>query len=172
MLLHLRQSTCSVTVVACVVVAVVLCAWAPAASAQKPINPNINLDQLLRNPKFLNFQKNCLVDSGPCDGIGKRMKLLIGDLLTLGTCRQCSEFERINAPKVADALRERNPEIVDQLVEKYAARIAQSGINVANIEKEFGVTVDPNVVKKYSTTAQPRAQRRRTTAARVPVVDA
>nr|AOG12901.1 chemosensory protein [Eogystia hippophaecolus] len=79
---------------------------------------NIDLDEILGNPRLLNPYILCLLEQGKCTAEGKELKSHIHESLE-NYCENCTEAQRKGARRVIGHLINNEPESWEKLNAKY-----------------------------------------------------
>ncbi|XP_073973296.1 ejaculatory bulb-specific protein 3-like [Rhodnius prolixus] len=116
---------------------VVGCAW--AASTYTTKYDNIDLDEILNNPRVYKKYFDCLAYNTKCTPDGKELREVLPDALKTG-CSKCNEKQKAGAEKVIKFLLEKRRADFNILEEKYdpsgtyrkkySAEAKKHGINV------------------------------------------
>lgn len=114
---------------------------------------NINIENYLKNPRAVQFQLKCVIYGGPCDRIGKYLKITIPELLT-NQCRNCNPDQRKQAGRLVAFIQQNYPKEWDDAVKKFQGGKVISADEVKRFETEFGVKVD-NISTEPSATSLP-----------------
>ena len=93
--------------VACVVLAVVVCARPQNKYTTK--YDNIDLDEIIKNDRLMKNYVNCLLDKGNCSPDGAELKKVLPDALK-SECSKCSEKQREGSKKIINHLIDNKPE--------------------------------------------------------------
>lgn len=101
---------------------------------------NINIENYLKNPRAVQFQLKCVIYNGPCDRIGKYLKITIPELLT-NQCRNCNPDQRKQAGRLVAYIQQNYPKEWDDAVKKFQGGKVVSADEVKRFESEFGVKV-------------------------------
>jgi len=114
---------------------------------------NINIENYLKNERAVRFQLKCIIDDGPCDRIGKYLKVTIPELL-VNQCANCDSAQRERAGKLVSHIQQNFPEDWERAVKKFQSH--QGGLvkpeDAAKLETLLGVKLDPKLVGAASTT--------------------
>ena len=102
--------------VACVVLAVVVCARPQNKYTTK--YDNIDLDEIIKNDRLMKNYVNCLLDKGNCSPDGAELKKVLPDALK-SECSKCSEKQREGSKKIINHLIDNKPEWWKELEAKY-----------------------------------------------------
>jgi hypothetical protein len=117
---------------------------------------NINIENYLKNERAVRFQLKCIIDDGPCDRIGKYLKVTIPELL-VNQCANCDMAQRERAGKLVSHIQQNFPEEWERAVKKF--QVSSGGLvapeDAARLESVLGVKLDPKLVGATSTTAAP-----------------
>jgi len=128
---------------------VVLAVYAAVASAGSIRVPrqtiprefqNINIENYLKNPRAVAFQLKCVIYNGPCDRIGKYLKITIPELLT-NQCRNCNPDQKKQAGRLVAFIQQNYPKEWDDAVKKFQGGKVISADEVQKFEEQFGVKV-------------------------------
>lgn len=114
---------------------------------------NINIENYLKNPRAVQFQLKCVIYDGPCDRIGKYLKVQIPELLT-NQCRNCQPEQRKQTGRLVAFLQQNYPKEWEDAIKKFQGGRQFTGDEVKRFEQEFGVSVKSDTV---STIAPPSA---------------
>ncbi|KRT85071.1 hypothetical protein AMK59_2663 [Oryctes borbonicus] len=79
---------------------------------------NINIQEILNNKRLLKGYTNCLLEKGPCAPDAAELKRVLPDALQTN-CSKCSEKQRTGAREILTHLINNEPEIWNELEEKY-----------------------------------------------------
>jgi len=101
---------------------------------------NINIENYLKNPRAVAFQLKCVIYNGPCDRIGKYLKITIPELLT-NQCRNCNPDQRKQAGRLVAFIQQNYPKEWDDAVKKFQGGKVISADEVKKFESDFGVKV-------------------------------
>nr|AKT26492.1 chemosensory protein 18 [Spodoptera exigua] len=96
---------------------VLACAVASPADHYTDRFDNINIDDILNNPRLLNAYINCVLDKGKCTSEGKELKSHISDALE-NHCEKCTEKQRQGTRTVLAYLINNKPATWNQLTAK------------------------------------------------------
>lgn len=99
---------------------------------------NINIENYLKNPRAVQFQLKCVIYDGPCDRIGKYLKVSIPELLT-NQCRNCQPEQRKQTGRLVAFLQQNYPKEWDDAIKKFQGGRRITGDEVKRFEQEFGV---------------------------------
>jgi hypothetical protein len=148
-------------VLVCVVAAIT---YANAASirVRRQLVPrefaNINIENYLKNERAVAFQLKCIVYDGPCDRIGKYLKITIPELLT-NQCRNCDPEQRMRAGRLVAHIQQNFPKEWEDAVKKFQGGQVKPE-DAQKLETLLGVKLDPKLVggeAEASSTAAPAA---------------
>ncbi|KAK2576495.1 hypothetical protein KPH14_005821 [Odynerus spinipes] len=79
---------------------------------------DVNVEEILNNPRLRNQYVNCAAGSGPCiTGEAKFLKEVLPEVLVT-TCRKCTEKQQLFFDKVITWFNENDKETWDRLVAK------------------------------------------------------
>jgi len=101
---------------------------------------NINIENYLKNPRAVQFQLKCVVYDGPCDRIGKYLKVSIPELLT-NQCRNCQPDQKKQTGRLVAFLQQNYPKEWDDAIKKFQGGRQITGDEAKRLEQEFGVQV-------------------------------
>jgi len=101
---------------------------------------NLNIENYLKNPLAVQFQLKCVIYNGPCDRIGKYLKITIPELLT-NQCRNCNPDQRKQAGRLVAFIQQNYPKEWDDAVKKYQGGKTISKDEVKKFENQFGIKV-------------------------------
>ncbi|CAH4030432.1 allergen Tha p 1-like [Pieris brassicae] len=93
---------------------------------------NININDILNNPRLLNAYINCVLDKGKCTSEGKELKSHISDALVTN-CEKCTDKQRKGTRTVISHLINNKPQEWQLLTAKYDPQRKYS----AQYEKEL-----------------------------------
>ncbi|CAG4947241.1 unnamed protein product [Colias eurytheme] len=79
---------------------------------------NINIEEILGNPRLLKAYINCVLDKGKCTNEGRELKSHIREALE-NHCAKCTETQRKGTRTVIGHLINQDPTSWNQLVDKY-----------------------------------------------------
>lgn len=102
---------------------------------------NVNIENYLKNPRAVAFQLKCVIYNGPCDRIGKYLKITIPELLT-NQCRNCNPDQRKQAGRLVAFIQQNYPREWDDAIKKFQGGKVISQAEVKRFETEFGIKVD------------------------------
>jgi len=108
---------------------------------------NINIENYLKNQRAVLLQLKCIIYDGPCDRIGKYLKVTIPDLIT-GTCAHCTPSDRQTAGKLVAHIQKNFPKEWHDAVKKFQGGQAVKPEDASRIESLLGVKLDPELVAK------------------------
>jgi len=114
---------------------------------------NINIENYLKNERAVRFQLKCIVDDGPCDRIGKYLKVTIPELL-VNQCANCDTAQRERAGKLVSHIQQHFPEEWERAVKKFQGGLVKPE-DAAKLENLLGIKLDPKLVGASSTTPAP-----------------
>jgi len=114
---------------------------------------NINIENYLKNERAVRFQLKCIIDDGPCDRIGKYLKVTIPELL-VNQCANCDMAQRERAGKLVSHIQQNFPEEWERAVKKFQGGLVAPE-DAARLESVLGVKLDPKLVGETTTTAAP-----------------
>jgi hypothetical protein len=112
---------------------------------------NINIENYLKNPRAVQFQLKCVIYDGPCDRIGKYLKVSIPELLT-NQCRNCQPEQRKQTGRLVAFLQQNYPKEWEDAIKKFQGGRQFTGDEVKRFEQEYGIKADG-----VSTVAPPSA---------------
>lgn len=102
---------------------------------------NVNIENYLKNPRAVAFQLKCVIYDGPCDRIGKYLKITIPELLT-NQCRNCSPEQRKQAGRLVAYIQQNYRKEWSDAINKFQGGKVISADEVNRFESEFGIKVD------------------------------
>lgn len=114
---------------------------------------NINIENYLKNERAVRFQLKCIIDDGPCDRIGKYLKVTIPELL-VNQCANCDMAQRERAGKLVSHIQQNFPTEWERAVKKFQGGLVAPE-DAARLESVLGVKLDPKLVGETTTTAAP-----------------
>nr|AXF48713.1 chemosensory protein CSP17 [Lobesia botrana] len=79
---------------------------------------NLNIDEILENRRLLIPYVKCMLDQGRCTPEGKYLKTNVKDAM-ISSCLKCTDWQRKNARKVVNHLKEKEAEYWEQMKAKY-----------------------------------------------------
>jgi hypothetical protein len=106
---------------------------------------NINIENYLKNPRSVLFQLKCIVYDGPCDRIGKYLKVTIPELIT-GTCAHCSPSDRQTAGRLVAHIQKNYPKEWHDAIRKFQGGQSVKPEDASKFEAILGVKIDSDVV--------------------------
>ncbi|ODM98995.1 Ejaculatory bulb-specific protein 3 [Orchesella cincta] len=110
---------------------------------------NINIENYLKNERAVRFQLKCIIDDGPCDRIGKYLKVTIPELL-VNQCANCDMAQRERAGKLVSHIQQNFPEDWERAVRKFQGGLVKPE-DAARLESVLGVKLDPKLVGPMDT---------------------
>jgi hypothetical protein len=102
---------------------------------------NVNIENYLKNPRAVHFQLKCVIYDGPCDRIGKYLKITIPELLT-NQCRNCNPDQRKQAGRLVAYIQQNYPREWDDAIKKFQGGKVLTASDVKRFESEFGIKVE------------------------------
>jgi len=99
---------------------------------------NVNIENYLKNPRAVQFQLKCVIYNGPCDRIGKYLKITIPELLT-NQCRNCNPEQKKSAGRLVAFIQQNYPKEWDDAVKKFQGGKVVSADEVKRFEDQFGI---------------------------------
>jgi len=144
----------------CLVVAVSISeSYAASLRVKRQLVPrefqNINIENYLKNERAVRFQLKCIIDDGPCDRIGKYLKVTIPELL-VNQCANCDTAQRERAGKLVSHIQQNFPQDWERAVKKFQGGQLVKAEDAAKLETLLGVKLDPKLVAAFpSSTAAP-----------------
>jgi len=102
---------------------------------------NVNIENYLKNPRAVAFQLKCVIYNGPCDRIGKYLKITIPELLT-NQCRNCNPDQRKSAGRLVAFLQQNYPKEWDDAVKKFQGGKIITAEEANRFETEFGLKIN------------------------------
>ncbi|CAG7720238.1 unnamed protein product [Allacma fusca] len=105
---------------------------------------NINIDQYLKNQRSVLFQLKCIVYDGPCDRIGKYLKVTIPDLIQ-GTCSHCSPADRRTAGRLVAHIQKNFPKEWHDAVKKFQGQAVKPE-DASRFESLLGIKLEPELI--------------------------
>jgi hypothetical protein len=115
---------------------------------------NINIENYLKNERAVRFQLKCIIDDGPCDRIGKYLKVTIPELL-VNQCANCDNAQRERAGKLVSHIQQNFPSDWERAVKKFQGGQLVKAEDAERLENLLGVKLDPKLVAPTTTTAAP-----------------
>lgn len=106
---------------------------------------NINIETYLKNPRSVLFQLKCIVYDGPCDRIGKYLKVTIPELIT-GTCQHCSPSDRQTAGRLVAHIQKNYPKEWHDAIRKYQGGQSVKPEDANKFESLTGVKIETELV--------------------------
>ncbi|XP_075981771.1 allergen Tha p 1-like [Anticarsia gemmatalis] len=100
---------------------IVLCCVAVAVLADEKYTSkydDVNVDEVLENPRLLKGYVDCVMERGKCTSEGKELRDHMKDAIATG-CSKCTEAQEKGATKVIDHLIKNEPAIWRELCAKY-----------------------------------------------------
>lgn len=83
---------------------------------------NLFAEPKLKDPKFINYQLQCLLDKGECDEIGNLVKRMAPDIIRGGCPRPCDECKKKQIQKVMATLSTKYPKQFQIMLQKFGNR--------------------------------------------------
>ncbi|THK33019.1 ejaculatory bulb-specific protein 3 [Diachasma alloeum] len=77
-----------------------------------------DVEALLKNPEFVNFEINCMLDEGPCDLIGNSIKNVLPEALN-NNCRRCTRSQARIIRRLIDFMETAYPEQNQRIRNRY-----------------------------------------------------
>jgi len=114
---------------------------------------NINIENYLKNERAVRFQLKCIIDDGPCDRIGKYLKVTIPELL-VNQCANCDTAQRERAGKLVSHIQQNFPQEWERAVKKFQGGLVKPE-DAEKLQTLLGIKLDPKLVGASSTTASP-----------------
>jgi hypothetical protein len=152
------------------VVAAVAHANAAALRVRRQLVPrefqNINIENYLKNERAVAFQLKCIVYDGPCDRIGKYLKITIPELLT-NQCRNCDPEQRMRAGRLVAHIQQNFPKEWEDAVKKFQGGQVKPE-DAQKLETLLGVKLDPKLVGAAAEGAKESTEAAPSTAAPAP----
>lgn len=114
---------------------------------------NINIENYLKNDRAVQFQLKCIVYDGPCDRIGKYLKVTIPELLT-NQCQNCEPAQRQRAGRLVQHIQQKFPKEWSDAVQKFQGGQVKKE-DADKLESLLGVKLDSKLVAEAPSTAAP-----------------
>ncbi|PSN34932.1 hypothetical protein C0J52_20146 [Blattella germanica] len=98
---------------------IVLCLTLTLTIAQQQTNfGSGDISRFLRDNAFIQREIDCILDKGPCDEIGRNLKLALPEVVTRN-CRSCNLQQATNARRLINYVRSYYPNVYDQIQARY-----------------------------------------------------
>lgn len=114
---------------------------------------NINIDSYLTNSRAVLFQLKCLVYDGPCDRIGKYLKVTVPEIIK-GTCSYCSASDKKTAGKLIGHIQKNYPKEWHDAIRKYQGGETIKPEDAQKFEQLLGVKIAEPAVSSTTENAQ------------------
>ncbi|CAH2984496.1 unnamed protein product [Chilo suppressalis] len=79
---------------------------------------NVDVDEIIANPRLLTAYIRCVLDQGRCTAEGKELKEHVKDAMQTA-CKKCTDKQKDGARKVVNHIRVNEPQDWEKLVYKY-----------------------------------------------------
>ncbi|KAK2574976.1 hypothetical protein KPH14_008739 [Odynerus spinipes] len=78
-----------------------------------------DVSRLLMDRVYVNKQINCILERGPCDGIGRHLKDMLPQALD-NNCQRCTPAQKRRAVKLISFMRQNYPNEWNIIVQRYS----------------------------------------------------
>ncbi|KDR22550.1 putative odorant-binding protein A10 [Zootermopsis nevadensis] len=98
----------------------IFCVVLNLISAQRaPVFGSGDISHLLQNNAVIQQQINCVLDRGPCNELGRMLKLALPEVVGRN-CRSCTAQQAANARRLVNFIRQRHPDVYSAVVARYS----------------------------------------------------
>ena len=89
----------------------------PAPQVQSPILEKVDVENIIGNPKAVEYHINCVIYNGPCDKIGAEVKRLLPEVGF--QCSGCTPEQKLKLDRIEHHVQQNYPQAWTDMEKRY-----------------------------------------------------